>query len=100
MRYEVFGATGKFGAMLEVGAAYSHNAAFRLIESEINSTVYPRFIVVEMLKKNSAPIGVMCGMVKNGFWTERRSSYTYGGTLPGKDEILTGNYLRDMNKID
>lgn len=98
MRYEVYGATNKFGALIEVGAVYSHAAAFRLIESEINPTVYPRFVILQTPRKNAVPIGVESGKVKDGFSTVSRATYVYDGTPPGKAKILTRDYLRDMNK--
>ena len=96
MRYEVYGATSTFGALLAVGAFYSRVAAYRAVESEINSTVYPRFVILETPRKTAVPIGVSCGMTTDGFSTVARATYVYRNRAPDKNQILNQDYLREL----
>ena len=99
MRYEVYGATKNFGALLNVGAAYSRAAAFRLVDNEINSVVYPRFVILETPRKNAVPIGVESGMTEEGYSTVTRATYVYNGYPPGKSVVIEQAYLKGLMKI-
>lgn len=77
MRFELYGVLNKSGANTYIKSYRSFKAAIQAVSDEINSLVYPLFIILVKEKQHSTPIRSEAGYTSNGF-SSKSASYLKG----------------------